>query len=262
MFQGDDELFTPFRILTGSSAIIGIYTFFRNDILSILQLIAAFIPYIVGGFIGGSITILLVVILKKNRGQNLSSRMDYKILKAEYVYTFDDNDYKKQYQKISIKIKALKDGVSKYYARYSWTGKGTQFTPKLLSPGETIENVQIGFPWSTYEVNFKELEKDEIVDIQIAFEFYDAEDSFLPVLYRNISEQIDHLSLRVVFSRNRLPKPNSPKKEVVDNIAPKPCTEERAMLPLDEFTHEVRWDTRNPKLNKIYRIRWEWPSDD
>jgi hypothetical protein len=262
MFQGDDELFTLFRILTGSSAIIGVYTFFKNEILSFLQLIAAFIPYIVGGFIGCSITILLVVILKKNRGQNTYSRMDYKILKAEYVYTFDDKDYRKQYQKISVKIKALKDGVSKYYARYSWTGKGTQITPKLVSPGQIIENVQIGSPWSTYEVHFKELEKDEMIDIQIAFEFYDAADTFLPLLYRNISEQIDNLSLRVVFSGNRLPKPNSPKKEVVDNIAPKPCIEERAMLPLDEFTHEVRWDTCNPKLNKIYRICWEWPSDD
>jgi hypothetical protein len=256
-------LFTPFtfKVLTGFSAILGIYKYFRDDIISYAQIMGSY-PYLVGGLIGCSIATLLFAIYMKYGKRDPFCRTDYKILDADYVYAFDDNDYRKQYLKTNIRIRALKDGISKYHARYAWTGKGTRFAPKLLSSDQIIENVQFGSPWTTYEVHFKEMAKDEEIDIQIAFEFFDAEETFNPVFYRNISEEIGNLTLRVIFSKKRLPKPNSTRKEIIDILAPNPHTDMRGILPLDEFTHEVRWSTRKPKLNKLYKVYWEWPSND
>jgi len=254
-------------MLTGTSAALGILTFFKNEIYIYIQQTGT-VPYFVGGFAGCSVTTLLFVIYIKRLEKKyweLKSRYcrtDYEILKAEYVYKFDDNDHRKQYQNISIKIKALKDGVPKYYAKYAWTGKGTQFAPKLLSPGQTIGNVYTGDPWTTYEVHFEELKKGEEIEIQLEFEFYDAGDSFRPVFYRNISQEIGDLTLRLIFSKKRLPKPNSMKKEIIDFIAPNPQTDMRGLLPLDPFTHEILWNTPKPTLNTIYKIYWDWPDND
>lgn len=259
LFRGVDTLFTPskFQLLTGTAAIIAIYTFCKNDGAGLIKAIGGY-HYLVGGLIGCSITTLLSIIYIKYVRPAPFCRTDYKILKADYVYIFDNNDYRKQQLTANITIKALKDGVSKYHARYAWSGKGTTFDPKLSSPMQTIENVQIRSPWTTYEIHFKELTKGEEIDLQIEFEFYDAEDSFSPVFYRNISEEIDNLTLRVIFSKKRLPKANRVKKEIVDILAPNPHTDLRGILSLDKFTNEVIWNEPKPKLNKLYKLSWEW----
>lgn len=256
-----------FTMLTGTSAILGIYMFCKNEIYMHIQQ-AAIAPYFIGGFIGCIVTALLFRVyikrLEKKYWELRSRycRTDYEILKAEYVYMFDNNDHRKQQQNIIIKIKALNDGVAKYYAKYAWTGKGTQSAPKLLTNSQKIENLHPGDPWTTYEVHFQELKKGEELKIELEFEFYDAGDSFRPVFYRNISQEIGDLSMRLIFSKKRLPKPYSIKKEIIDFISPNPQQDMRGLLRIDPFTNEIVWDNPKPTLNTIYKISWEWPDNE
>ncbi|SMC80677.1 hypothetical protein [Sporomusa malonica] len=255
------------QLVAAIVSIGGLYVY-RDNLLACLEYIRPYSAYLIGGII----TFMFIAIAfcswyflwYKKKVTNWD-KMGYKVVGVEYLYKYDDDDYKKQCQTTRIVIKANKNGVNRYYARYVWTGKGTECAPVLLSalPNQSIQNVKHGIGgWSTYEVDLgKALKRGEEMELKIRQEFYDRQGVIRPMLEKQIADPIDKLTLRVLVSQKRLPVENSVCQEILDASTAIIYNEESNHLMMDEHTREIRWEIVKPKLHKVYRICWKWADE-
>jgi hypothetical protein len=181
----------------------------------------------------------------------------YKWGKAVYVYSVDRDDKRQQRQDVSISIIARRDNLSMFESRFRWTGRGeSKITlesddQELLGPLASYDGWQYYYVHLNHPLLFGEEAKIDFVQ-----EFYDEEEAFRPVLSKHVREDMDSLTLRVVFNGDM---PAEGKVEALERSAHRnDQIMRRHKLEYDKVTKSVTFTVNSPKKGRIYAIEWTW----
>lgn len=223
-------------------------------IVWLLKFQALLIPILT--FSAGVFITLVVVIYAYTRSSP-SRRLlrGYRWVQAEYMYTIHEDDPKHHSQTISILLEAMRPGVDHFENRYSWSGKGKEEEPTILSPGHGL----LGPPllrggWKYYFIHLgHELAVGERIEVKLVQELYDSEGKFEPFLAKVVYEPVDRLILHVVLPRKSIPVEAS-------------CSEESGPTPTNHLIKKtptkisqsgvILWDIPSPVFGHRYVIHW------
>jgi hypothetical protein len=210
---------------------------------------------LVAFFIGSILTLALTVFSYYKIANSFWLINGYRIIFAEYLYRIHDDDPTYHSQTVKTVIEATRPGVNIFEFRYFWSGRGVEEL-RVISPfhrllGEPIERSN----WKYYYVHLGEgLAVGGRTEITIIQELHDTYEEFKPFLAKTIAEPIEHVVLRVIWPKKRLPSQTI--LNVYSGIAPAFSLISRNNGKLDTDTGEVKWEIQSPKLNHRYEIQW------
>jgi len=178
---------------------------------------------------------------------------DFWIVQKRLKYRYVDREHM-TYSK-TVRLRALKDGLTLYRDKYRWTGSGVASIVTTNREHEFVDTARKSV-WQLYEVRFdKSLRRNELVDAEVVWSLHDPQHTAVPFFSATVEEPTDILTLQVRLN------PQLGVREVIcehsSSIgAKRPFQETRHPLNDDgEFT----WNIETPKLLHHYEIRWKLP---
>ena len=182
----------------------------------------------------------------------------YRWIKAEYLYTIDNDNPQLHTQYVTILLEAIRPGVDHFENRYLWSGRGQIDDPLILSPGHKLMGMTQRAVWSYYYVDLgHEMRVGERVEIRIQQNLFDFENKFEPFLAKTLKEPLDELILHVQIPNTRFPSVIHFNEE----DSPPPLgslLNNESVGEIDKARGDIRWLIHSPVFGRRYEIRWVW----
>lgn len=178
---------------------------------------------------------------------------DFEILELEIIY-----DHKQQNRMVYTKrkrLRALRNGLDRYFDRYRWTGGGTVAMRSSMK-GQQIVTEERRSVWQFYAIKFnRKLGRGEEIQTEVVWELEDIENVAVPFLSSTVEEPTARMILKVKFP------PELNVEEVIREISPVMGARKPFSTTPDKTAHsEYTWTIASPKLLYHYEVGWEWPS--
>lgn len=182
---------------------------------------------------------------------------DFEILEKHIHYEYRSPD--KIIYKRRFKLRALKDGLTRYTDKYRWTGRHS--TKPKSGSGHRIELHPEQSLYQFYDVCFeRQYDKNQIVETEVIWSLEDRERIARPFVSITVHEPTKLLTF-TVFLDEWLGVRNIIRFHSPDIGSPKHY--ESATVPLTDGWS--RWELKPPELQLLhhYEIRWEpkYPSE-
>jgi len=187
---------------------------------------------------------------------------DFDIVTAEYTFAFDPDCPERATQSTLLEIEATRDGAHLFENRFSWTGSGQAYLPRIQGGSARV----LGHPvrrwgWSNYYIELgEELKAHERRILTVVQDLDDPGLKMVPYLTKTVTKPLHDLILAVRFSETRAP-------DIVRRVhasGPPPSgTVFDQPEPLEvgrDFA--ARWRIRQPHFGHWYALEWDWPEGD
>jgi hypothetical protein len=199
------------------------------------------------------ITILLYRRYSKFRPYYPRIDCDFEILELEVIY--DHLDKNRMVYTKRKKLRALRNGLDRYFDRYRWTGTGNINIKSSIKSQKVVVEERRSV-WQFYAIRFnKKLGRGEEIQTEVVWELKDLENVAVPFLSMTIEEPTSKMILKV-----KLPS-NLHVEEIVKQIAPFMGAKTPFYSITEKIEHnEYTWTIPNPKLLYHYEMEWEWPA--
>jgi hypothetical protein len=156
-----------------------------------------------------------------------------------------------------IKLRARRQGLSKYVDKYRWTGESNPAIQSSVD-GQSFLLTDRRNVWQFYEIRFERpLNKDESVQTKLVFTMIEQGHGFVPFISTTIEEPTRRLSLEL-----KIP-PSLGITYVMCEIAEcmgsrnPPILTKQIPLKIDGV---ARWEL-TPKLHHYYEMKWRVPAE-
>ncbi len=186
--------------------------------------------------------------------------LGYRWKSATYTYSFDAADRRRQIQDITVEVQSRRSALTIFANKFHWTGSGTKPEIQLTSPDQIllIDPGMLYDNWQFYYVHFrKPLGFGEIADVTVKQSLFDERGTFRPVLSKYVQDDMESLTLRVLFG-DHMPPRDKVEAVIRSSIMGDERIRGHGELEYDEATKSVKFAIGSPRRGQTYAIEWEW----
>jgi len=236
-----------------AGALIILYLALFTDYFKTFDRGSLFLGLVLGGFVVASLYLGIEIYRRLNSHQPKFQSIvaDFEVLEFKNIY--DHTTRTRMVYTKRKKIKALRNGLSRYEDRYNWTGRGSEGI-RCLDAHQTLVKTERRSTWQFYEVKFnKVLKKGDVIDVDVEWVLDDTENRAVPFMSATIEEPTKMLSLTVKFPQE------SNVTKVIEEVAPfigSKAPFENVEKPVVGKEHEFK--PAEVKLLHHYELRWQW----
>jgi len=161
-------------------------------------------------------------------------------------------------QTTEVTVLALRDGVDRFRAKYTWTGAGP-LKMRVCTPGHCFagDPIAVG-AWNYYEVIYERaLRAGESEKVVVEHAMQDTGDSFEPWLQKTVDRPIGHLKLVVVLPENQLPSVGA--RYEYSGYMPTIGSAAPSRYEVFEWPAQQAaavYEVPAPKMHHVYGIKW------